>query len=301
MGHELLLRPINNHASGQLHSPHLRKRAMRCGSGVRWRVLGALIAASILGMGTVDFFPAGSFRASRSLPAQRTHEFVGISAKPEVFDSNTSHHVFLLNGRAGLGNRLYTLGHVLEYIARLNPNVELLVNWDTPNHSTFDGRFWDYFDLIGDGAPRHFHDNKLVASSLDALGDALTVEPVAFRGNLLRSVSAPYAPKLNDTTIRRFFQGTIDHPRTSAVAVHWDYCPSQKNVRLYSVLELNSRMRELVRLAYSTSGLFDGPYISMHVRNTDRRESNISDTFSACEKRIRCSAIPPRFFLPLTT
>jgi hypothetical protein len=40
-------------------------------------------------------------------------------------------HIFILHGRAGLGNRLFTLGNLLRYMKNTAPNVDLAIEWTT--------------------------------------------------------------------------------------------------------------------------------------------------------------------------
>jgi hypothetical protein len=202
-------------------------------------------------------------------------------------------HIFILQGRAGLGNRLFTLGNLLHHMKKA-PTVELAIEW---TDMAWRGDFWYFFDFAGPRAPRHLHSTREALSFLEGaraktfpiqkerLSDLLVEHSGKAalcqypRGNRASRTDGGKPASKNCTILTRDFRAffkavkkdshgaqTLKH---SLACFYFNFAPKPFLDELMGTLVLTPLVRDYISRAHAAAGLHEHPYIGVHVRATD--------------------------------
>ncbi len=194
-------------------------------------------------------------------------------------------HIFFLEGRAGLDNRLLTLGNLMHHLKKVS-SVDLAIDW---TDTVCRDEFWDFFHFKGPSSPRHLR------STHEALRFLEGSRPQTFpkQSERFSDLIGGYSGKANTSRdFGDFFKaveedspgdGVIKH---SLACFYFNTVPKGPHFKeLFRTLVLTPLVRDYISRVHTAAGLHEHPYIGVNVCATDK-----SWDFRPLFKRVQSAA-----------
>ncbi len=240
------------------------------------------------------------FKEDKAFGKTATGSNMSLGGAKKATPATKPRHIFFLKGRAGLGNRLITLGNLLHHLKKA-PSVELAIDW---TDMEWRGEFWNFFDLQGPTSPRLLRSTRealrflegsrpqtfpkqserfsdLIVGHTDSGKASLCQYP---RGNRASRTDGGKPASKNCTIVTRDFRaffkaveedslgdGAINH---SLACFYFNFAPEGPHFEeLFRTLVLTPLVRDYISRVHAAAGLHEHPYIGVHVRATDKKVS----------------------------